>query len=71
MELRVIRDELQYEALLHQAKELAISDPMPGSQEANDWQSFRYFLKSMRRVASKSMLPIRLTPLSIGSLNSA
>lgn len=34
MELRVIRDELQYEALLEQAKELAIADPMPGSQEA-------------------------------------
>lgn len=34
MELRVIRDELQYEALLQQAKELALSDPMPGSQEA-------------------------------------
>lgn len=34
MELRVIRDELQYAALLEQAKELALSDPMPGSQEA-------------------------------------
>lgn len=34
MELRVIRDELQYAALLEQAKELAIADPMPGSQDA-------------------------------------
>jgi HTH-type transcriptional regulator/antitoxin HigA len=34
MELRVIRDELQYVALLEQAKELALADPMPGSQEA-------------------------------------
>lgn len=34
MELRVIRDELQYAALLEQAKELALADPMPGSQEA-------------------------------------
>lgn len=34
MELRVIRDDLQYEALLQQAKELALSDPMPGSIEA-------------------------------------
>jgi HTH-type transcriptional regulator/antitoxin HigA len=34
MELRVIRDELQYAALLEQAKELALGDPIPGSQEA-------------------------------------
>lgn len=34
MELRVIRDELQYAALLEQAKELALADPMPGSQDA-------------------------------------
>lgn len=34
MELRVIRDELQYAALLEQAKELAFSDPSPGSQDA-------------------------------------
>jgi HTH-type transcriptional regulator / antitoxin HigA len=34
MELRVIRDELQYAALLEQAKELALSDPMPGSRDA-------------------------------------
>lgn len=34
MELRIIRDELQYAALLEQAKELALADPMPGSQEA-------------------------------------
>lgn len=34
MELRVIRDDLQYEALLQQAKELALSDPMLGSQDA-------------------------------------
>lgn len=34
MELRVIRDELQYAALLEQAKELALSDPMPGTKEA-------------------------------------
>lgn len=34
MELRVIRDELQYAALLEQAKELAFSDPMQGTKEA-------------------------------------
>lgn len=34
MELQIIRDELQYAALLEQAKELALSDPMPGSREA-------------------------------------
>lgn len=34
MELRVIRDELQYAALLEQAKELALSDPMPDSRDA-------------------------------------
>lgn len=34
MELRVIRDELQYAALLEQAKELALSDPLPNSEEA-------------------------------------
>ena len=34
MELRVVRDELQYAALLELAKELALTDPMPGSQEA-------------------------------------
>ena len=34
MELRIIRDELQYAALLEQAKELALSDPMPGSRDA-------------------------------------
>lgn len=34
MELRVIRDELQYAVLLDQAKELALADPMPGSHEA-------------------------------------
>lgn len=34
MELQVIRDELQYAALLEQAKELALSDPMPGSRES-------------------------------------
>lgn len=34
MELRVIRDELQYAALLEQAKELALSDPLRDSDEA-------------------------------------
>lgn len=34
MELRVIRDELQYASLLEQAKELAFSDPLPGTMEA-------------------------------------
>lgn len=34
MELRVIRDDLQYETLLQQAKELVLSDPMPGSADA-------------------------------------
>lgn len=34
MELRVIRDELQYAAILEQAKGLAISDPLPGSAAA-------------------------------------
>ena len=34
MELRIIRDELQYAALLEQAKELALSDPVPGSRDA-------------------------------------
>lgn len=34
MEFRVIRDELQYDVLLEQAKELASSDPMPGSRDA-------------------------------------
>jgi len=34
MELRVIRNELQYAELLEQAKELAFSDPMPGSRDA-------------------------------------
>lgn len=34
MELRVIRDELQYTSLLEQAKELAFSDPLPGSKES-------------------------------------
>lgn len=34
MELRIIRDELQYAALLEQAKELALSDPMPSSRDA-------------------------------------
>ena len=34
MELRIIRDELQYAALLEQAKELALSDPMPGGRDA-------------------------------------
>ena len=34
MELRVIRDELQHAALLEQAKELALSDPLPGTSDA-------------------------------------
>ena len=34
MELRIIRDELQYAALLEQAKELALSDPIPCSRDA-------------------------------------
>lgn len=34
MKLRVIRDDLQYAALLEQAKELAIADPSPDSEEA-------------------------------------
>lgn len=34
MELRVIRDELQYAAVIEQAKELALSDPLPNSDEA-------------------------------------
>lgn len=34
MELRVIRDELQYAALVEQAKELALSDPLRDSDEA-------------------------------------
>lgn len=34
MELRVIRDELQYATILEQAKELALSDPLPGSRDA-------------------------------------
>lgn len=34
MELRIIRDELQYAALLEQAKELALSDPILGSRDA-------------------------------------
>ena len=34
MEIRVVRDELQYAALLEQAKELALGDPLPGTKEA-------------------------------------
>lgn len=34
MEPRVIRDDLQYETFLQQAKELALSDPAPGSKDA-------------------------------------
>jgi len=34
MKLRVIRDDLQYAALLEQAKELAIADPSPDSDDA-------------------------------------
>jgi HTH-type transcriptional regulator/antitoxin HigA len=34
MELRVIRDDLQHAALLEQATELALLDPLPGSEEA-------------------------------------
>lgn len=34
MNLRIIRDDLQYASLLEQAKELAIADPAPASEEA-------------------------------------
>jgi HTH-type transcriptional regulator/antitoxin HigA len=34
MKLRIIRDDLQYASLLQQAKELAIADPAPASDEA-------------------------------------
>lgn len=34
MDLRIVRDDLQYAALLEQAKELALLDPLPESNEA-------------------------------------
>ncbi|MBK9784087.1 MAG: hypothetical protein IPP59_07835 [Betaproteobacteria bacterium] len=49
MELRVIRDELQYAALLEQAKELALSDPLPNSEEAERLALISVLLENLKR----------------------
>jgi HTH-type transcriptional regulator/antitoxin HigA len=57
MELRVIRDELQYAALLEQAKELAISDPMPGTKEAEHLAVISILLEKFEETRFKFEAP--------------
>lgn len=45
MELRVIRDDLQYAALLEQAKDLALMDPIPGSPDAESLEVIALLLE--------------------------
>lgn len=57
MELRVIRDELQYVALLEQAKELALSDPMPGSYDAEQLAVISVLLEKFEETRFKLEAP--------------
>jgi len=57
MELRVIRDELQYAALLEQAKELALSDPLPGSSDAERLAVISVLLEKFEEVRFKFEAP--------------
>jgi HTH-type transcriptional regulator / antitoxin HigA len=49
MDLRVIRDDLQHAALLEQARDLALLDPMPGSKEAEDLALIAVLLEKYER----------------------
>lgn len=57
MELRIIRDELQYAALLEQTKELALSDPLPDSQEAERLAVFSVLLEKFEETRFKFESP--------------
>ena len=57
MELRVIRDELQYAALLEQAKELALSDPLPNSEEAERLALISVLLEKFEETRFKLEVP--------------
>ena len=57
MELRVIRDELQYATLLEQAKELALSDPLPGSRDAEQLAVISVLLEKFEEIRFKFEAP--------------
>lgn len=57
MELRVIRDELQYASLLEQAKELAFSDPLPATMEAERLAVISVLLEKFEETRFKLELP--------------
>lgn len=57
MGLRVIRDDLQYEALLQEAKDLALSDPMSGSEEAERLAVISLLLEKYEEGRFKFELP--------------
>jgi HTH-type transcriptional regulator / antitoxin HigA len=57
MDLRVIRDELQYAALLEQAKELAIADPLPSSQAAERLAVISVLLESYEQIRFRLETP--------------
>jgi HTH-type transcriptional regulator/antitoxin HigA len=57
MELRVIRDELQYAALLEQAKELALLDPIKGSPEAENLEIVALLLSKYEETRFPIKLP--------------
>lgn len=57
MELRVIRDDLQYAALLEQARELALSDPALGSKEGEKLAVIAVLLEKYEEERFKFDLP--------------
>jgi HTH-type transcriptional regulator / antitoxin HigA len=57
MELRVVRDELQYAALLEQLKELALADPMPGTKEAEQLAVISVLLEKYEETRFKFEAP--------------
>lgn len=57
MELRVIRDDLQYAALLEQAKDLALMDPTPGSPDAESLEVIALLLEKYEANRFKFDLP--------------
>lgn len=57
MELRLIRDDLQYAALLEQAKEIAIADPMSGTPEAEKLAVISVLLEKYEEARFKLEMP--------------
>lgn len=55
--LRIIRDDLQYEALLQQAKDLALADPVAGSEEASRLEVLSVLLERYEQARFKTETP--------------